>query len=146
VLLALARRAARARISVELARLGRQPGAVDYARTQASVRGVKRGTVRARRHARAISFLAAWTWWSCTLFLHHLGDGDAVALLRRMKEAGAGRAVVGLRLRRTAWGPRSRGWAAASFRGPMCFARTACAPWPRRSPPTRLESWPIGPG
>jgi len=39
----------------------------------------------------------------CTLFLHHLGDGDAVALLRRMKEAGR-RAVVVSDLRRTAMG------------------------------------------
>jgi 2-polyprenyl-3-methyl-5-hydroxy-6-metoxy-1,4-benzoquinol methylase len=102
VLLALARRAARARISVEWLGWDVSPVAVDYARTLASRRGVK-GVRFERADTLRDQLPGGMDVVVCTLFLHHLGDGDAVALLRRMDEA-ARRAVVVSDLRRTAIG------------------------------------------
>jgi SAM-dependent methyltransferase len=102
VLLSFARRAARARISVEWLGWDVSPVAVDYARTLASHRGVK-GVRFDRADALHDPLPGGMDVVVCTLFLHHLGDGDAVALLRRMKEA-ARHAVVVSDLRRSALG------------------------------------------
>jgi 2-polyprenyl-3-methyl-5-hydroxy-6-metoxy-1,4-benzoquinol methylase len=102
VLLDLARRAARARVSVEWLGWDVSPVAVDYARTLASHRGVK-GVRFERGDTLRDQLPGGMDVVVCTLFLHHLGDDDAVALLRRMKEA-ARCAVVVSDLRRTAMG------------------------------------------
>lgn len=102
VLLDLARRAARARISVEWLGWDVSPVAVDYARTLASNRGVK-GIRFERGDTLRDQLPGGMDVVVCTLFLHHLCDDDAVALLRRMNEA-ARRAVVVSDLRRTAIG------------------------------------------
>ena len=102
VLLSLARRAAREGVEIDWLGWDRSPVAVDYARTLAARAGVK--AVRFDR-AEALSdrLPPGLDVLLCTLFLHHLPDPEAVALLGRMKDA-ARRAVVVSDLRRTRLG------------------------------------------
>jgi 2-polyprenyl-3-methyl-5-hydroxy-6-metoxy-1,4-benzoquinol methylase len=102
VLVSLARRAARERIDAGWVGWDVNPAAVEYARTlgdRASVNTVRFDCGNGLRDA----LPAGVDVVLCTLFLHHLEEPDAVALLRRMKDA-AGRAVVVSDLRRTALG------------------------------------------
>lgn len=97
VIASLARRAARHGIRAEWVGWDRSPVAIEYARILAVRRGVK--AVRfemgdALRGPMPDGVDVAL----CTLFLHHLADADAVALLRKMKEAsGTGMVVSDLR-------------------------------------------------
>jgi len=102
VLLALARRAIRDRVEIEWLGWDLSPVAIDYARTLASGSGVK-GVRFERADALRDPMPAGVDVAVCTLFLHHLSDSDAAALLRRMKEA-ARVAVVVSDLRRTMLG------------------------------------------
>jgi 2-polyprenyl-3-methyl-5-hydroxy-6-metoxy-1,4-benzoquinol methylase len=102
VLVSLARRAARERIDADWTGWDVNPTAVEYARTLAERAGVK--TVRFDSGNGLRDALPAGVdVLVCTLFLHHLEEPDAVALLRRMRDA-ARRAVVVSDLRRTALG------------------------------------------
>jgi 2-polyprenyl-3-methyl-5-hydroxy-6-metoxy-1,4-benzoquinol methylase len=102
VLVSLARRAARERIDAEWVGWDVNPTAVDYARTLAARSNVT--TVRFDRGNGVRDRLPADVdVLVCTLFLHHLEEADAVALLRRMIDA-ARCAVVVSDLRRTALG------------------------------------------
>ena len=75
------------------------PVALDYARTLAA-----RSRVQQVRFVQLDVVRDPWPTGfdvvHCSLFLHHLADDDAVATLRRMKEA-AGKLVVVSDLRRT---------------------------------------------
>ena len=102
LLLSLARRAARARMDVAWLGWDLSPVAIDYARTLASRRGVKRVRFE-RADALHDPIPAGIDVVLCTLFLHHLTESDAVALLQRMRAA-ARRAVVVSDLRRTRLG------------------------------------------
>ena len=102
LLLSLARRAARERMDVEWLGWDLSPVAIDYARTLASRRGVK-GVRFERADALHAPMPAGIDVVLCTLFLHHLTEPDAVALLQRMREA-ARHAVVVSDLRRTRLG------------------------------------------
>lgn len=102
VLVSLARRAARERIDTGWTGWDLNPTAIEYARTLAARSNVT--TVRFDRGNGVRDALPADVdVLVCTLFLHHLEEADAVALLRRMKDA-AGCAVVVSDLRRTALG------------------------------------------
>jgi len=102
LLLSLARRAARERMGIDWLGWDLSPVAIDYARTLARRRGVK--AVRFERaDALHDPIPAGIEVVLCTLFLHHLTESDAVALLRRMREA-ARHAVVISDLRRTRLG------------------------------------------
>jgi 2-polyprenyl-3-methyl-5-hydroxy-6-metoxy-1,4-benzoquinol methylase len=102
VLVSLARRAARERIDAGWTGWDVNPTAVEYARTLAARSNVT--TVRFDRGNGVRDALPADVdVLVCTLFLHHLEEADAVALLRRMKDA-ARCAVVVSDLRRTALG------------------------------------------
>jgi 2-polyprenyl-3-methyl-5-hydroxy-6-metoxy-1,4-benzoquinol methylase len=99
VAVGLAQRLARAGIAADVQGCDISPVALDYARTLA-----------ARSHVQRIRFsqldVVRDPWPTgfevvhCSLFLHHLAGDDAVATLRRMKEA-AGQLVVVSDLRRT---------------------------------------------
>jgi SAM-dependent methyltransferase len=102
LLLSLARRAARARVDVEWLGWDLSPVAIDYARTLARRRRVK-GVRFERADALHDPVPAGIDVVLCTLFLHHLTESDAVALLQRMREA-ARHAVVVSDLRRTRLG------------------------------------------
>jgi SAM-dependent methyltransferase len=102
VLLSLARRAVRERVDVEWVGWDMSPVAIEYARTLASRRGGE-GVRFAPADALRAPIPAGIDVVVCTLFLHHLPDADAVALLGRL--AGAARhAVVVSDLRRTRLG------------------------------------------
>ena len=102
VLVSLARRAARERIDADWVGWDINPTAVEYARTLAERAGVK--TVRFDSGNGLRDALPAGVdVLVCTLFLHHLEEPDAVALLRRMRDA-ARRGVVVSDLRRTSLG------------------------------------------
>jgi 2-polyprenyl-3-methyl-5-hydroxy-6-metoxy-1,4-benzoquinol methylase len=102
LLLSLARHAARERMGIEWLGWDLSPVAIDYARTLASRRGVE-GVRFERADALHDPMPAGIDVVLCTLFLHHLTESDAVALLRRMREA-ARHAVVVSDLRRTRLG------------------------------------------
>jgi SAM-dependent methyltransferase len=102
LLLSLARRAARERMGIDWLGWDLSPVAIDYARTLASRRGVE-GVRFERADALHDPIPAGIEVVLCTLFLHHLTESDAVALLRRMREA-ARHAVVVSDLRRTRLG------------------------------------------
>jgi 2-polyprenyl-3-methyl-5-hydroxy-6-metoxy-1,4-benzoquinol methylase len=102
LLLSLARRAARERMDIEWLGWDLSPVAIDYARTLASRRGVE-GVRFERADALHDLIPAGIAVVLCTLFLHHLTESDAVALLQRMREA-ARHAVVVSDLRRTRLG------------------------------------------
>ena len=102
LLMSLARRAARERMDVVWLGWDLSPVAIDYARTLASRRGVK-GVRYERADALHDPMPAGIDVVLCTLFLHHLTESDAVALLQGMREA-ARRAVVVSDLRRTRLG------------------------------------------
>ena len=78
------------------------PVAIDYARTLALRRGVE-GVRFELADALRDPIPAGIDVVLCTLFLHHLAEADAAALLRRMREA-ARAAVVISDLRRTRLG------------------------------------------
>ena len=99
VAVGLAQRLARAGIAADVQGFDMSPVALDYARTLAArsrlqqVRFVQLDVVRD-------PWPTGFDVVHCSLFLHHLADDDAVATLRRMKEA-AGQLVVVSDLRRT---------------------------------------------
>ena len=99
VAVSLARRAALEGVAVEITGCDVSPVAIDYARTLAGRAGVERVRFEA-----ADALRASWPGDAdvvlCTLFLHHLGDEEAVALLGRMKAA-ARRLVLVSDLRRS---------------------------------------------
>jgi 2-polyprenyl-3-methyl-5-hydroxy-6-metoxy-1,4-benzoquinol methylase len=102
LLLSLARRAARERMDVEWLGWDFSPVAIDYARTLAarrSVKGIRFELADALRNPMPAGIDVVL----CTLFLHHLTETGAVALLRRMRDA-AGHTVVVSDLRRTLLG------------------------------------------
>jgi len=102
VAVALARRAAREGLCLDITGCDISPVAIEYARTlaaRAGVEGVRFEPVDALRG----SWPAEADIAICTLFLHHLEDDDAVTLLRRMAAA-ARRAVIVSDLRRSATG------------------------------------------
>lgn len=102
VLVSLARRAARQEIPVEWIGWDVSAASVEYARTLAVRSGVKGVRFEAGDALRGpMPDDADITL--CTLFLHHLDDADAVALLRRMKAA-ARMGVAVSDLRRTPLG------------------------------------------
>ena len=86
VAISIARRAAREGIVLDITGCDNSPVAVDAARTRAAQAGVER--VRFE-HIEALK--GAWPdevdILVCTLFLHHLDEENAVALLGRMKAA-----------------------------------------------------------
>ena len=102
VIVSLAGRAARHGIRAEWIGWDRSPVAVEYARTLAVRRGVKAVRFEIGDALRG-SMPDEVDVALCTLFLHHLEDQDAMALLRKMKEA-SGTGVVVSDLRRTALG------------------------------------------
>ena len=102
LLLSLARRAARERMDIEWLGWDLSPVAIDYARTLARRRGVEEARFE-RADALHDPIPAGIDVVLCTLFLHHLTESDAVALLQRMREA-AQHAVVVSDLRRTRLG------------------------------------------
>ena len=102
LLLSLARRAARERVDVEWHGRDFSPVAIEFARTLAARRGVK--AVRFElADALRDPMPAGIDVVVCTLFLHHLTETDAAALLRRMRDA-ARHTVVVSDLRRTLLG------------------------------------------
>ena len=102
VLLSLARRAVRERMNIEWVGWDSSPVAIDYARTLAR-RGGGQGVEFVLANAFCDPFPRGIDVVVCTLFLHHLTEGDAAVLLRRMRKA-AGAAVVVSDLRRTLMG------------------------------------------
>ena len=99
VAVGLAQRLARAGIAADVQGCDMSPVALDYARTLAA-----RSRVQQVRFVQLDVVRDPWPTGfdvvHCSLFLHHLADDDAVATLRRMKEA-AGQLVVVSDLRRT---------------------------------------------
>jgi 2-polyprenyl-3-methyl-5-hydroxy-6-metoxy-1,4-benzoquinol methylase len=102
LLCSLARYAVRERLNVDWLGWDRSPVAIDYSRTLARRRGVERVRFE-RAEALHADIPAGIDVVLCTLFLHHLTESDAVALLRRMSAA-ARHAVVISDLRRTRLG------------------------------------------
>jgi SAM-dependent methyltransferase len=102
VLVSLARRARREGLEIDWLGWDLSPVAVDYARTLAVRAGVKKVRFELADALRT-PMPAGVDVVFCTLFLHHLSDADAAALLRRMSDA-ARRAVVVSDLRRTRLG------------------------------------------
>jgi 2-polyprenyl-3-methyl-5-hydroxy-6-metoxy-1,4-benzoquinol methylase len=102
MLVSLARRAKRARVDVEWLGWDLRPVAIDYARTLAGRAGVKEVRFELADALRAPA-PAGIDVVLCALFLHHLAEPDAVALLQRMRDA-ARRMVVVSDLRRTTLG------------------------------------------
>ena len=99
LLLSLARRAARERTDIEWLGWDLSPVAIDYARTLARRRGVE-GVRFELANALCDPMPAGIDVVLCTLFLHHLTETDAAALLRRMRDAARHTLVVS-DLRRT---------------------------------------------
>jgi 2-polyprenyl-3-methyl-5-hydroxy-6-metoxy-1,4-benzoquinol methylase len=102
LLMSLARQAARERMDIDWLGWDFSGVAIDYASTLAESRGVK-GVRFERADALHDPMPAGIDVVLCTLFLHHLTESDAVALLQRIREA-ARRAVVVSDLRRTRLG------------------------------------------
>jgi SAM-dependent methyltransferase len=102
VLVDLARRAARERVPLEARGLDRSPVALEYARALAARAGVRDVTFAIHDVERE-PLPGGFDVLVCSLFLHHLDDDGAVALLRRMREAASRRVVVS-DLRRTRLG------------------------------------------
>ena len=102
VVVALARRAARDGVPIELTGCDVSPVALDFARTLAERTGVK-GVRFVRADALRDPMPGGIDVVVCTLFLHHLTDADAATLLRRMRDA-ARQMVVVSDLRRTRLG------------------------------------------
>jgi len=102
VLVSLARRARRERVEIDFLGWDLSPVANEYARTLAARAGVKQVRFELADALRAPA-PAGIDVTLCTLFLHHLAETDAEALLRRMREI-AQRAVVVTDLRRTGLG------------------------------------------
>ena len=102
LIVSLARRAVREGVAVDWLGWDLSPVAVEYARTLAGRAGVRR--VRFE-HADALRdpMPEGVDVTVCTLFLHHLKDPDAAALLGRLRDA-ARHAVVVSDLRRTRLG------------------------------------------
>jgi 2-polyprenyl-3-methyl-5-hydroxy-6-metoxy-1,4-benzoquinol methylase len=102
LVMSLARRAAREHVATEVTGCDISPVAIDFARTLAT-----RSRVEGVRFVLADALHGAWPSGAdvvlCTLFLHHLTEEDAVALLGRMKAA-ASHLVVLSDLRRTRLG------------------------------------------
>lgn len=88
---ALARRAARARLDVRVDGCDISPRAVAFARAKAEARRVEVGFFECDAVAGTLS--TGYDVLTSTLFLHHLDDPTAVDVLRRMREA-AGVAVL----------------------------------------------------
>ena len=102
VLVALAQRAGRAGIDMEGIGWDLSPVSVGYARTLAARAGVQ-GVQFERADALRTPMPTGVDVIVCTLFLHHLQDPEAEALLRRMK--GSARLAVAVSdLRRTVLG------------------------------------------
>lgn len=99
VLVSLARRAAREGLAIDWLGWDLSPVAVDYARALAGRLGVTRVRFEDADALRA-PMPSGIDVVLCTLFLHHLPDADAAALLGRMRDA-AGHTVVVSDLRRT---------------------------------------------
>jgi len=98
----LARRCTRAGVVAEVCGVDVSPVAIGYARalaTRAHVRRVTFTLLDVARHP----LLDGFDVVLCSLFLHHLGEDQAEALLRRMRDA-ARRLVVVSDLRRTRLG------------------------------------------
>ena len=102
LLCSLASHAARERLNIDWLGWDLSPVAIDYARTLVRRRGVE-GVRFERAEALHDAIPAGIDVVLCTLFLHHLTESDAVALLQRMSAA-AKRAVVISDLRRTRLG------------------------------------------
>jgi 2-polyprenyl-3-methyl-5-hydroxy-6-metoxy-1,4-benzoquinol methylase len=102
VLVSLARRAERERISAGWTGWDVSPTAVEYARTLAERAGVQKVRFELADALRTPA-PAGVDVVICTLFLHHLPDADAAGLLRGMRDA-ARRMVVVSDLRRTRLG------------------------------------------
>jgi SAM-dependent methyltransferase len=102
LVVSLARRAVREGVAVDWLGWDLSPVAIEYARTLAGRAGV-RGVRFERADARRDPMPEGVDVTICTLFLHHLSDPDATALLGRMREA-ARHAVVVADLRRTRMG------------------------------------------
>ncbi len=99
--IALAHRAAQAGLQVEIDGCDINPQAVRYAQEQANTQGVRvRFFVL---DALNESIPVDYDILSCSLFLHHLDEADAIALLRRMAAA-ARRLVLIDDLIRSRWG------------------------------------------
>jgi 2-polyprenyl-3-methyl-5-hydroxy-6-metoxy-1,4-benzoquinol methylase len=102
IVVSLARRAARDGVSIELTGCDVSSVALDFARTlteQAGVQGVRFVRADAQRDPMPDGVDVML----CTLFLHHLANDDAAAMLRRMKDA-ARQMVIVSDLRRTRLG------------------------------------------
>ena len=99
LVVSLARRAGRERVAVDWQGWDLSPVAIEYARTLAGRAGVTRIRFD-RADALREPMPEGVDVTICTLFLHHLPDPDAVALLRKLRDA-ARRAVVVSDLRRT---------------------------------------------
>jgi SAM-dependent methyltransferase len=102
VLVSLARRARRDGIDIDWLGWDMSPVAIGYARTLAGRRGVE-GVRFERADALRDPIPSGVDVVVSTLFLHHMTEKDAAALLRRMREA-ARHTVVVSDLRRTALG------------------------------------------
>jgi 2-polyprenyl-3-methyl-5-hydroxy-6-metoxy-1,4-benzoquinol methylase len=99
VAIALAKRLARAGISADILGCDVSPVALDYARALAArsrVTDVHFVQIDLARDPWPADFDVVY----CSLFLHHLDDDEAVAMLRQMKEV-AGQLVIVSDLRRT---------------------------------------------
>jgi 2-polyprenyl-3-methyl-5-hydroxy-6-metoxy-1,4-benzoquinol methylase len=101
VLVRLARKARAAGLPIEFAGYDVSPTALDAARRRAEGAGVT--VTFERRDLFAEGPPAGYDGLMCSLFLHHLDDRQAVALLKGMAEA-AGRLVLVNDLRRSARG------------------------------------------
>lgn len=97
---ALLTRAARAGVAMDVLACDLSPVALEAAQERANRAGV---TLRTRRLDALADGLPRADVLLCSLFLHHLRDADAVALLARMADAARLGVVVG-DLRRGAWG------------------------------------------
>jgi 2-polyprenyl-3-methyl-5-hydroxy-6-metoxy-1,4-benzoquinol methylase len=102
VAVSLARRAAREGIPLDVTGCDVSPVALDYARALAERSGVA-GVRFVRADAARDPMPEDIDVVLCTLFLHHLADEDAAAMLRRMKDAARHRVIVS-DLRRTRLG------------------------------------------
>jgi len=102
IVVGLARRCAREGVAVEACGVDLSPVAIDYARALAARAGVQRVTFASLDVARQ-PLPGVFDVVLCSLFLHHLADEEAEALLRRMQDA-ARHLVVVSDLRRTRLG------------------------------------------
>jgi SAM-dependent methyltransferase len=114
VAIGLERRARRSGLGVEVHGCDVSPRAVEHARARAAARGAG-----ARFFACDVlgdGFPRGYDVYTCSLFLHHLREGEAVELLRRMA---TGRALLVSDLERR----RAGYWAA--YLGTRCLTRSA---------------------